>query len=250
MVELLMWVAMIGATFGLILLGYRLFGLYGLYGFAALALVIANVQVLKNVTMLGMAATLGNVVFSATFLTTDILSEIYGKAKARTAVYIGFFSMIAFLITIQLALWFPAAADDWAQPHMKALFTILPRITLASLIAYFISNRHDVWAFDFWRKKFPGSKTLWIRNNASTGVSQLLDSVLFSFIAFFGVFPLQVVLEITATTYILKVLVALADTPFVYVARWMARTGRVGLLLNHEDRQIDSNAMTALDEVA
>ncbi|MCA1806937.1 MAG: queuosine precursor transporter, partial [Actinobacteria bacterium] len=144
--NLLLWVGLILGTFGLILLAYRLFGFFGLVAFSALALIIANIQVLKQVEILGLAATLGNVVFSATFLTTDIANEIYGKAKAKLAVHIGFFSMIAFLVLSQLTLLFTPAAGDWASPHLQALFSILPRITVASLVAYFLSNRHDVWA--------------------------------------------------------------------------------------------------------
>lgn len=229
--NLFLWVGLILGTFGLILLAYRLFGFYGLIAFSALALIIANIQVLKRVEILGLAATLGNVVFSATFLTTDIISEVYGKAKAKLAVHIGFFSMLAFLVLSQVTLFFAPSPGDWAQPHLEALFTILPRITAASLIAYFISNRFDVAAFAFWKAKKPGDNTLWIRNNASTLVSQLLDSLAFSFIAFLGIFPLDIVIQIALSTYIFKVVVALADTPFVYLARWMHRTGRVGYLL-------------------
>jgi uncharacterized integral membrane protein (TIGR00697 family) len=242
--NVLLWVGMIVGTFGLILLAYRLFGFFGLIAFSALALIIANVQVLKQVDIFTLAATLGNVVFSATFLTTDILSEIYGKAKAKLAVHIGFFSMITFLILMQLTLMFTPSAGDWAQPHLEALFTILPRITVASLIAYFISNRHDVWAFEYWKKRLPGDNKLWVRNNASTLVSQLLDSIIFSFIAFLGVFPLEIVIQIALSTYIFKVFVAIADTPFVYIARWMHRTGRTGLFLN-KDEIADVPAETA-----
>jgi len=233
--NLLLWVGLILGTFGLILLSYRLFGFFGLVAFSALALIIANIQVLKQVEILGLAATLGNVVFSATFLTTDIASEIYGKAKAKLIVHIGFFSMIAFLVLSQLTLLFTPTAEDWASPHLEALFTILPRITVASLAAYFLSNRHDVWAFNFWKKRMPGDNRLWFRNNASTLVSQFLDSMVFSLIAFVGVFPFMVVLEIALSTYIFKVVVAAADTPFVYLARWMHRTGRTGLLLNKDE---------------
>lgn len=244
MINVLLWVGMIVGTFGLILAAFRLFGYFGLAAFSALALIIANIQVLKQVEIFGLAATLGNVVFSATFLTTDIASEIYGRAKSKLLVHIGFFSMITFLILSQLTLLFAPAADDWASPHLAALFTILPRVTLASLVAYFFSNHHDVWAFEFWKKRFPGEKTLWIRNNASTLVSQLLDSMLFSFVAFLGVFPLPVVIEIALSTYIFKVIVAIVDTPFVYIARWMHRTGRVGLLLKADgiaDPQAEAN---------
>ena len=239
MINLLYWAIMILVTFGLILLGYRLFGLAGLYAFAALALVIADIQVLKRVEILGLAATLGNVVFSTTFLITDIVSEIYGKAKAKIAVGIGFFSMLVFLVLSQLTLAFIPSAGDWAHPHLVALLSLIPRITIASLVAYLISNTHDVWAYQVWRKKFPSIRHIWIRNNASTILSQLLDTAVFSLIAFLGVFPFSVVIQIALSTYIFKVIVAVADTPFVYLARWMHDNDKVGLLLLPEEKDAD-----------
>jgi len=119
---------------------------------------------------------------------------------------------------MQIAMMFKPAVEDFAQPLLEGIFTIFPRIVLASLIAYLISQLHDVWAFDFWKKKLKG-KYLWFRNNASTWVSQLIDSVIFSFIAFWGVFSLPIFWQILLTTYIFKLIVAVIDTPFIYYAK-------------------------------
>ena len=95
----------------------------------------------------------------------------------------------------------------------------MPRIAGASLVAYFISQSHDVWAFEFWKNRFPSGRHLWLRNNASTMVSQFIDSSLFTLLAFWGVFPTTALFEIFWTTYLLKWVVGVADTPFIYLAR-------------------------------
>jgi len=102
----------------------------------------------------------------------------------------------------------------------------MPRIAFASLVAYVASQNHDVWAYHFWKRKTNG-RFLWLRNNASTMVSQLIDSVVFCVIAFWGAFPFAVFLQILATTYLFKWLVALFDTPFIYLGRRIARRGAV-----------------------
>ena len=80
-----------------------------------------------------------------------------------------------------------------------------------------MSNKHDTWAFELWKKKIP--KYLWIRNNLSTIISQLIDTTLFTLIAFYKVLPLEVMGEIFISTFILKFVIALCDTPFIYLIK-------------------------------
>lgn len=217
----LLWLAMLVTNFAAILLVYRIFGRLGLYVWIPIAAIVANIQVVKYVELLGVTATLGNIVYASSFLVTDILSENYGRREARRAVAVGFASLIAMVVLMNLALLFEPHASDQAHPHLSAIFTLMPRIALASLVAYLVSQYHDVWAYNFWRKKLPGTRRIWIRNNLSTLVSQLIDSVVFTLAAFYGTVPWAVLLEIVVTTYLLKAIVAAADTPLVYVAsRW------------------------------
>lgn len=217
----LLWLAMLVTNFAAILLVYRIFGRLGLYVWIPIAAIVANIQVVKYVELLGITATLGNIVYASSFLVTDILSENYGRREARRAVAVGFASLIAMVVLMNLALLFEPHASDQAHPHLSAIFTLMPRIALASLVAYLVSQYHDVWAYNFWRKKLPGTRRIWIRNNLSTLVSQLIDSVVFTLAAFYGTVPWAVLLEIVVTTYLLKAIVAAADTPLVYVAsRW------------------------------
>lgn len=215
----ILWVVMLLVNFIAILGAYRFFGKTGILIWIPLAAVIANIQVVKTVELFGFTATLGNIVYATSFLATDILSENYGKEEARKAVFIGFFSLIVLTVMMNLALLFEPHSSDFSQESLTTIFSLMPRIALASLVAYGISQFHDVWSYNFWKDKLPGKKTIWIRNNLSTMISQLLDSVIFTFIAFYGEFEPTVLREIVFTTYFFKWIVAALDTPFLYIAR-------------------------------
>lgn len=224
-----LWLIMAAVNFAAILTVYRFFGATGLFAWMVLAAVTANVQVVKTVEIFGLTATLGNIVYASSFLATDILSENHGAATARKGIGLGFAGIVFFTVAMQLALLFEPAAEDFAHSGMAAIFAILPRITLASLAAYLVSQFHDVWAYALWKRKFPSTRYLWLRNNLSTIVSQFIDSIVFTSIAFFGVFSARVFFEILLTTYLLKLVIALLDTPFLYVARRWSDKERIPL---------------------
>ena len=203
-------------NFSGILLAYKFFGKAGLFSWIALATVLTNIEVLKCVDMFSLSLTLGNVLYGTTFLATDILNEMYGLKEARKAVYIGLFSMILFTIISQVNLLFIPNEADFASDAMKTLFSLTPRLCVASLIAFFVSNLLDTYLFDVLKRKY---KALYIRNNVSTMISQLIDNVIFTFLAFGGVFPLNVLGEIIFTSYIIKLIVSACDTPFIYLAK-------------------------------
>lgn len=219
----ILWLAMLLANFLLIILAYKLFGKWGLIMWIPISVIVANIQVIQTVELFGLVATLGNIVYASSFLVTDILSENYGKKEAKKAVWIGFFSLISMTLLMNLALVFqPLAGDEFAATTHDAtstIFKLMPRIALASLTAYLFSQRHDVWAYHFWKKRFSKDSQIWLRNNLSTMVSQLIDSSVFVLIAFYGVFETDILIEIFITTYILKWVVAAADTPFIYWAK-------------------------------
>ncbi|MFW5693954.1 MAG: queuosine precursor transporter [Alkalispirochaeta sp.] len=218
-----LWIAMLLLNFVAVLVAFRLFGQTGLYVWIALAGVVANIQVSKTIEIVGFTATLGNIVYAGSFLATDILSEHFGKDAARRGVGVGFFSILVVTGLMYLAVQFEPAPSDAMHESLANVFGVLPRIAAASLVAYVISQRHDVWAYSFWRTRFPGP--LWIRNNLSTIVSQLIDSIVFTLVAFLGVFPAGVLLQIVVTTYVIKAIVAVADTPFLYAAKSVHNRG-------------------------
>lgn len=202
-----------------IMLAFRLWGRTGLFIWIPISVIIANIQVTKTVVLFGLEATLGNIVYATSFLATDILSECYGKKDAAKAVGMGFFSLVVMTVLMNVALAFIPAQSDFVQESMSTIFGLMPRIALGSLVAYVASQVHDIHAFDYWKRRKPGAKWLWLRNNASTMVSQLIDTLLFTLIAFYGVYGWDVLWQIMVTTYLLKWLVAAMDTPFMYLAQ-------------------------------
>lgn len=197
---------------------YKIWGKIGLYTLIVASIIICNIQVLKTIELFGLVATLGNVLYASIFFATDVLSEVYGKKEARKGVWIGFAALILMVVWMQFALRFIPHSSDFAQGSLETIFEIMPRVAAGSLVAYLLSQHHDIWAFHFWKDKTKG-KYLWLRNNASTMVSQAIDSAVFCLIAFWGVFPMDVWWQILLTTYFLKWIVAAIDTPFIYWAR-------------------------------
>jgi hypothetical protein len=86
------------------------------------------------------------------------------------------------------------------------------------MVAYLVSQWHDVWAFHL-LKSWTKGKHLWLRNNGSTLISQALDSLVFCTIAFWGVFETSVWIQIVVSTYLMKTIMGVMDTPFIYLAR-------------------------------
>ncbi len=214
----LYWVVMLLANFIFIMVAFRFWGKIGLFIWIPISVIIANIQVTKTVDLFTLSATLGNIVYATSFLATDILSECYTKEDAKQAVYIGFFSMIVMTVLMNIALLFAPSSSDFVHESMKTIFGLMPRIALASLIAYAMSQFHDIYVFHKIKKVLPSKKHLWVRNNLSTLISQLIDSIVFTLIAFYGVFDTSTLLDIFITTYLLKIVVALLDTPFIYLA--------------------------------
>ena len=208
------------------LIAFKL-GKIWIYAFIASCVILANIFVNKQITLLGLNATGGNVVYGAIFLATDLLSEHYGKREARKGVFIGFFVSLFYLSMTQMILLFKKNSDDWgASEAMEIIFSTSPSIVFASLIAYLISQLNDIWIFHYIKNKTNG-KFLWVRNNISTYSSQLIDSIIFSFLAFYifpFVFsteslPLNAIIQIVITTYLMKLIVAAIDTPFIYLSK-------------------------------
>lgn len=219
----LLWVAFVLVDLSLALLVYRFLGKLGLYAIIVASVITANIQVLKTVQLFGLVATLGNVLYGSIFFATDILSEIYGKRAARRGVWLGFIGMVLMTLWMQIGLRFVPDLSDFAQDSLSTIFGLMPRVAAGSLIAYLVSQHHDVFAFHFWRIRTKG-RFLWLRNCASTMVSQAIDTVIFCTVAFWGVFQGGVWLQILATTYVLKWFVAVADTPFIYFAARISGT--------------------------
>jgi len=187
-----------------------------------LALAAANVIASKVVMLFGFAAPAGIIVYPVTFMVTDVVSEVYGKGKATRVVWTGFAMMILLLIITRVAIWLPPAPIYRQQEAFNQIFSASSRIIIASLIAYLASQSCDVALFHFWRN-VTNTRYLWIRNNLSTMTSQLVDTVLFILVAFYGIYNLSDCLRLIGGQYLFKFVFAILDTPFVYLGVWWAK---------------------------
>lgn len=175
--------------------------------------VMANIFANKIVMFGPFTVSAGVIVFSMTYFITDIISEHWGPQMARKAVWSGFYSgAILILSTYFVVNWTPAVYAIEMSEMFEKVFALTPRIVIASFIAYVISQNHDIWLFHYLKRKTNGSH-MWLRNNVSTISSQAIDSTIFVFIAFYGVFPIG---PLILGSWTVKVLIALLDTPFLY----------------------------------
>ena len=220
----LLLIASVVVIFAMVLLAYKFFGKSGLYAMSAVATAFANIEVIILVKAFGMEQTLGNVLFASTFLITDILSECEGKKYANKAVMIGIFTQVFFLILSQSWLLYKPVEGDTVMESIKVVFSNTPRMILSSLAVYAVSQIFDVWLYHKWwnftEKKFGNRRGfLWLRNNGSTLVSQIINTLLFTVLAFAGTYPTKTIFSIFASSYVIYIVTSLLDTPCVYIAR-------------------------------
>lgn len=168
-----------------------------------------------------LAFSYGSFAHAFTFPCTDAAAEVWGSKRARMMVYMGVVVYAICTLLLYIGVGLPPA-DGW--PHNEAyrsLFSGAPRIILGSLLATVCAQLWDIYIFE-WVKRRTGSRHLWLRNNVSTAGSQLMDTTIFYTVAFYGVIPNEVLPKLILGTYILKLLVALVDTPIVYlVVYWI-----------------------------
>ncbi len=210
--------------YGMVLIAYILFGKKGLFVFNGVATVLANIEVLILIQAFGMEQTLGNVLFASTYLVTDILSENEGKKEASKAVWLGVMATVMMLVLTQYWRLYIPSENDTVMSSIQTIFSSTPRLIIASFIGYVVSQRFDVWLYHVvWnytsKKCGESSKYLWLRNNVATLTAQMLNTILFSIIAFAGTYSRETLISIIASTYVIYIFTSLLDTPVVYLSR-------------------------------
>lgn len=215
-------------SYSAVTLLFRFFKAEGLFVWVAICTILANIEVTILVNAFGMEQTLGNTLFASTFLATDILSELCGKKKANKAVLVGIFSSCVFIVFSNLWVRYVPSENDFVMDSIKTVFSNTPRILIASLLAYCVSQFFDVWIYHKWwalTEKITGSKEklLWLRNNGSTLLSQAINILIFNFGAFYGVYNIETLISITISCYLIYVCTSLLDTPFVYLTKKLSQ---------------------------
>ncbi len=188
------------------------------------AIVAANLMGTKIADFGLFVSSVGIFMYPITFLVTDIVAEVHGRKRVKGFIISGFFVNVMIFLMVILSVALPPASRYASNDAFAEVFNPSMRIIAASLIAFLISQSHDIVSFDYIRKKTKG-RFLWLRNNASTIVSQFIDTAIFMFIAFYMVTPqytADFIFALILPYWLLKVLVALFDTPFVYLGvRWL-----------------------------
>lgn len=185
--------------------------------------ILMNITVMKNLTILGMSVTDGNVQFATVFLANNVLNEHYGRAAAREAVWVAFFCGLAAVVIMQFDLWYAPNASDSAQTHLEFFFNLraFPRIMIVSMISYLLSQLLDVQLYHLIRRR-TGLKLMWLRCNGSTWISQAFDTVFFTTVALVGT-SIHTWPDWTGAVvfaYVVKILTAALNTPFLYLTTW------------------------------
>ena len=165
----------------------------------------------------GFTSTCGNVLFASVFLATDIMSEKYGVEYSKKAIKLAVASMIAFTVIMQIGLLFVPDETDMAHESMKTLFSLNLRISISSIVMFYLSNNLDIFLFEKIKKKLP--KQLWIRNNVATMVSNVIENYFFIFFAFVGIYDIPTMFNIATTISIVEIVIAIFDTPFLYLSK-------------------------------
>lgn len=170
-----------------------------------------------------MSVPVGVIAYPFTFLATDLLSELYGKKKAQLVVWVGFWMNAFMLLLMSVNHWLPNAAGvSGGIDLFEGVYEFMIGNTIASMIAYLIAQTVDVRLFHFWKKLTKG-KHLWLRNNASTTVSQLVDSTTILTILFVAgnlgqdIDTIGKLITLILNSYLFKFFFALVDTPLCYL---------------------------------
>ena len=189
------------------------------------SMTISSVLASKIISAFGFFVPAGVLAYSITFMCTDVINEIWGRETARQTVMCGFIALVTVLLLVQAALVWEAAPFWRDDPAFRSILGSTSRIIIASFTAYLVSQFHDVHAFHFIRK-LTGGRHLWLRNTLSTAASQLIDSVIFIIIAFYGTMP---VVPLIIGQWLIKFAIAVLDTPIIYLVVRMLRH-KVGLV--------------------
>ena len=221
----LLWLTTVLLDLALTLLMYRIFGRQGLLACIVLAILLSNLQGPKLTTIFGLQTSLGVIFYSGIFFPTDLLSEKYGRMQANRAVIIGFAVSVITVLMLSIALEFQPTTDPETaalsrdiQDSFATILNFTPRFVFGSLFAYLISQTFDVWFFHFIKKRTHG-RHLWLRNNLSTMTSQIIDTLLYSLVVWWGVVELSTAIQLGIVKYGFKLAIAAFDTPFIYWAR-------------------------------
>lgn len=181
----------------------------------ALLALLSNLFVTKQIMLFGLQATPTDALTVGLVLSLNLLQEYYGKSITQRAIWISFAASLVYVVLSQLHLIYTPTARDVTQGHADALFGVMPRIVIASLFTYLVVQRIDCMLYEAMKKRF--NAYFLVRNYGSVLFSQLLDTILFSFLGLYGL--VESIVPLIAISYSIKVLVIMVATPFLWFSK-------------------------------
>jgi uncharacterized integral membrane protein (TIGR00697 family) len=191
----------------------------------AVVLVVSNVAAAKVTSFWGLTLDAGTVLFPLSYIFGDVLTEVYGYAASRRVIWIGFASTFLAAATFMIVGALPPAPEWGNQDAYAAILGLTPRIVCASLVAFLIGEFANSYVLARMKVAMEG-RYLWMRTVGSTLVGELLDTSVFTIVAFWGVFPDSIIVPLIISMYLFKVAIEVIFTPVTY---WV-----VGYLKKHE----------------
>lgn len=215
MMNEILWLITLILCFTSIVLCYKYLGKSGLFLWIIVATVVSNIQTVKTVELFGLETALGTILYGSTFLATDILNYKYGLKESRKTIVYGFLSMSIMTLFMVICLLYKPSPNDFAQESLVTIFSFNVRITIGSILGFVVSQFIDTMIFHKLQTKY---NKLWLSNNISTMICQIIDTVIFTTVTYIGTMNINTIFEIMLSMYIFKVFVAVCDTPFMYIA--------------------------------
>ncbi len=210
-------------------------------GIFVAVLLISNTASVKILNLGWFAFDGGTILFPLAYIFGDILTEVYGYKRSRRVIWTGFFCIILMAVVYAIVGYLPAAEGWGMQDAYMSILGIVPRIVLASIIAYFageFSNSYILAKMKVWMS----GKHLWMRTIGSTIVGEGVDTALFVLIAFAGTMPTSLLVAVIVSNYIFKVGVEVVFTPITYhVVSFLKRTENE----DYYDRNTNFNPFSA-----
>lgn len=194
-------------------------GAEALVAFIVTQAIIANLFVLKQISLFGFNATAADVYIVGSVLGINLLQEYFGRPKARKAIWTSFLLLIFYTITSQFQLIYSPANTDFAHEPFSKLLHFMPRITIASIIVYLIVQHIDSYTYAL-MQKLCGKRWLVTRNIITISFSQLIDTILFGLIGLYGIIPH--IVEVMIVSYTIKMCMVLLVSPFIGLTRKIA----------------------------
>lgn len=194
-------------------------------------------DLIRNGSIYTMSVPAGVVAYPFTFLATDLISELFGRKRAQMLVWVGFGMNVFMLLLMSINHWLPNSVGvSGGLDLFEGVYQFMVGNTIASMIAYLIAQSVDVRLYHFWKRLTKG-KHLWLRNNASTTISQLVDSTAIITILYIAgnlddaIDDAGAVIILILNSYLFKFFFALFDTPLMYLG--------VRLLKNYDEDRIE-----------